>query len=427
MYTAIAVNGNNVHVVWGDMDGGDYDIYYRHYDGSSWQTEVEISTDSGTDNQRVSSIAVDCSNVHVVWTDNGDGDYDIYYRSLARSWQTEVQTSTDSTTEWQFHPSIAVNGDKVHVVWADWEDGDPDIKYRYYDGSSWQGEQELSVDSGTEWQVQPDIAVDGTKVHVVWADKGDGDYDIYYRYYDGSSWQNEVQISTDSATEWQCQPTIAVDSGKPHVAWIDKGGGDWDIYYTYHNGVAWQTEQQISTDSGTEWQMEPDIALDGTKVHIVWKDDGGDWDIYYRYYDGSSWQTEVEISTDSGTEDQGRPSIAVNSGKVHVAWDDYGSGDWDVYYRYYDGSSWQTEQEVSSDSGTEDQWDPDIAVEGTKVYVAWVDTGDGDADIYYSCLDVSCWQTEQEVSSDSGTEEQYSPAIAVANDRVHIVWEDWQS
>ncbi|MHA2135817.1 MAG: hypothetical protein ACW99J_18320 [Candidatus Thorarchaeota archaeon] len=424
----VALDGDRVHVTWSDAGGGDWDIVYKYYDGSSWQTEEEVSTDSGTEDQYESSIAVDCNVVHIVWDDKGDGDWDIYYRSTVRSWQTEQQISTDTTTEWQFHPSIAVNGDKVHVVWADWEDGDPDIKYRYYDGSTWQTEVELSTDTGTEWQVQPDIAVDGTKVYVVWADKGDGDYDIYYRHYTGSTWQSEVQISTDSGTEWQCQPTIAVDSAKPHVAWIDKGGGDWDIYYTYHNGVAWQTEQQISTDSGTEWQMEPDIALDGTKVHIVWDDyGGGDWDIYYRYYTGSSWQTEVQISTDSGTEDQGRPSIAVNSGKVHVTWDDYGGGDWDIYYRYYDGSSWQTEQEVSSDSGTEDQWDPDVAVDGADVYVLWVDTSDGDPDVYWRYYDGNSWKTEQEISSDSGTEEQYSPAIAVDDGKAHAVWEDWQS
>ncbi|MHA1961845.1 MAG: hypothetical protein ACW99U_16675 [Candidatus Thorarchaeota archaeon] len=424
----VAADGSDVHTSWSDGEDGDYDIYYRKYDGSSWGTELEITTDSGTESQTVSSIAANSAGVHVVWRDEGDGDYDVYYNRYGQGYQQEI--SSDASDEWQFHPSIAVNGDKVHIVWADWiSTSNSDIKYRYYDGSSWQTEQTISTDSGNEWQVQPAIAVDGTKVHVVWADKSDGDYDIFYRYYTGSVWQTELEVSTDSGSEWQCQPTIAVDgTGKVHVAWIDRGGGDWDIWYRQYTGVIWQSEVQISTDSGSEWQMEPEIAVDGNKVHVVWMDEGGgDWDIYYRYYTGVIWQSEVQISTDSGTEDQGRPSVAVNSGKVHAVWDDFGGSDWDIFYRYYNGVSWQTQVQISTDSGTEDQWDPSIAIDNTKVHVTWVDTGGGDADIFYRLYDGSTWQNEQEISIDSGTEAQYEPDIAVNGDNVHVVWENWQS
>ena len=134
-------------------------------------------------------------------------------------------------------------------------------------------------------------------------DTGDGDWDIYYRYYDGMSWQPEMEISTDSGTEWQRQPTVAAYGGKVHVAWVDEGGVDHDIFYRHFDGISWQPEQEISTDVTMEMQEHPDVAVEGDSVQVTWEDRGdGDFDIYHRFFNGTGWQPEEEVSTDAGTE-----------------------------------------------------------------------------------------------------------------------------
>ena len=69
-----------MHVVWsGSRDGGNAEIYYKRSTdgGSSWEAGKRL-----TDNSAVSkaSVSVSGSVVHVVWSDERDGNYEIYYK-----------------------------------------------------------------------------------------------------------------------------------------------------------------------------------------------------------------------------------------------------------------------------------------------------------------------------------------------------------
>ncbi len=349
----------------------------------------------------------------------------VSHNANAAIWQPQQEISTDVGAEWQFCPAIAADGDRVHVAWMDGGDGDYDIYYRSSNGTSWELEQEISTDLWGEDQRCPSIAAEGGKVYIVWEDLVDGDQDIYYRYFDGSSWWSEQEISTDVTNENQQVPSIAVDGSEVHVVWQDRGGGDLDIHYRYFNGTSWQPEQEISSDVTSESQEAPSIAAENGKVYVVWHDWGdGDPDIYFRYFNGISWQPEQEISTDVGAEEQKYASIDVEGSKVYVIWEDWKDADGDIYYRHFDGALWQPEQEISTDVGTENQLFPSVVVSASKVHAVWQDRGDGDSDIYHRYFDGTVWRPKQEVSTDSGAEWQDDPSIATNGTTVHIVWVD---
>jgi hypothetical protein len=72
---------DNIWVAWSDRRGMNYEIYYNKLDAESgsWQGDQPLTSDDGQ-YSRYSSIAADeHGNVHICWSDNRDGTYEIYY------------------------------------------------------------------------------------------------------------------------------------------------------------------------------------------------------------------------------------------------------------------------------------------------------------------------------------------------------------
>lgn len=352
---------------------------------TTWDPVEEISEDKRIEYQRYPAISADAGKAYAVWADNGDKDYDIMVREHdGAAWQLEEEVNTDDRDIDQFLPDIAADGGVVHVVWHDPINGDYDIMYRRKSGGAWDPLRELSADVGIESQQNPVVAAADGKAYVVWQDGRGGDWDIFFRYHDGTVWSSIQEISVDSGSEAQSLPSISAGGGRAFVVWEDAGGGDNDIMMRVFDGASWGSIMEVSQDSTSEIQNVPDVAYDVGKVHVVWEEfRTTDRDIYHRSWDGSSFSAIQEISVDSGTEFQDLPSIAAQFGKVHAVWADRGDGDWDIVYRQHDGSSWQAPQKISEDMGSENQWLPDVATDGGVVHVVWEDQGDGDNDIFY--------------------------------------------
>jgi Fe-S cluster biogenesis protein NfuA len=352
--------------------------------GMVWEPAQEISEDqTGTEMQNLPSIAAHGGKVHVVWQ-QGVGETGIFYRYYdGTSWDNVVRMSSPVGVPTKTDPSVAGDGNIAYAVWYDWRPAPgADIVYRYYDGASWWAEGVVAQNAG---QAQGDstLAVDGNRAYAAWEVMGGNGYDIFYSYYDGS-WQPQQLISNDSVSDFQWHPSIAADGGKVHVVWADGGVSAADVCYRFHNGTSWQPAQKITAVDDSVRQDTPSIAVNGDEVHVVWADSAdGDPDIYYKLYNGTDWQPAVQISTDSGTEGQGFPEIALEGSRIHVAWLDYEDGDSDIYYRYYNGTDWQPELEISSDIGGENQRNPAIAAENGIVHIVWMDEKGGNMDIFY--------------------------------------------
>ncbi|MCX6841271.1 MAG: T9SS type A sorting domain-containing protein [candidate division WOR-3 bacterium] len=181
---SVAVAGAVVHVVWYDDRDGNGETYYKRSidGGETWGSDTRLTNCSGA--LRWPCVAVAGNAVHVVWCDDRDGNREVYYKGSTDGgaiWSSDTRLTND--VSYSFLPSVAVAGEAVHVVWCDDRDGNFEV---YYKGSTdggaiWSSDTRLTDATGSS--VCASVAVAAPEVHVVWTDYRDGDGEIYYKRY----------------------------------------------------------------------------------------------------------------------------------------------------------------------------------------------------------------------------------------------------
>jgi hypothetical protein len=95
------------------------------------------------------------SGVHVVWADNHEGNFEIYYDGSADkglSWETVTRLTNNSSAS--FYPFVSASGSAVHAIWEDNRDGNYEIYYKRNPTGNPVGINEL-LSSGNAIQIFP--------------------------------------------------------------------------------------------------------------------------------------------------------------------------------------------------------------------------------------------------------------------------------
>ena len=237
-FPSVSVSGSTVHVVWQDeRDDSDCDIYYKRSTdgGTNWGADIRLTNNPGY--SKYPSISVSNSTVHVAWFDDRDYYSEIYYkRSTDGGTNWGVDTRLTNDPAWSHSPSISALGPVVHVVWEEHRDGN----YEIYDkrsmdgGISWGADTRLTNNSATSWtpSVTVSSSLPAVNVHVIWRDERHGNTgEIYYKHStdEGTSWGADTRLKDNSAES--NYPSISVSGSVVHVVWYDKRDGNYEIYY----------------------------------------------------------------------------------------------------------------------------------------------------------------------------------------------------
>ncbi len=358
----IATDGNTIHVVWYDgvtIAKPNWEIFYkRSTDGGlNWSANVNLSNNDSISYNP--AIAVSGNYVHVVWYDNLDSKLDVDGKP---DWNYEeyYKRSTDGGITWgpvirltnnaykSLHPSIFVSGLNVHIVWNDNRDGNYEVYYKNSAdrGDNWSADMRLSYTAGKSWI--PAVAVSGSVVHVAWHDSTAGNWEIYYkRSIDGGiSWGADTRLTNNSASSEY--PTLAVSGSIVHIAWNDfRNGTIPNIYYkrSTNGGLSWGTDTRLSMKN-SNYDLFPSLELNGSNLHLVFyshRTTGkyASYDIIYKKStnDGVTWGSDVQLTNNRAHSVV--PSIAVSGTNVHVIFRDNREGNYEIYYKRYIGPSLQ--------------------------------------------------------------------------------------
>jgi len=128
---SLAVSGAFIHIVWSDFRDGLQKIYYKRStdEGTTWDADTRLTNYPAISNEP--SIAVSELCVHIVWNDTRDGNEEIFYKiSTDRGTTWDADTHLTNNSAVSRLPSIAVPGSNVYVVWQDNRNGNWDIYYK---------------------------------------------------------------------------------------------------------------------------------------------------------------------------------------------------------------------------------------------------------------------------------------------------------
>jgi peroxiredoxin len=128
---SIAVQIPYVQLVWVDERNGNKEIYQQRsvFAGSSWLPAVRLTNNSAS--SQYPQVTLSDALVHVVWTDTRDNNSEIYYKlstNYGQSWGVDTRlTNYPGISD---VPSVNAIGLYVHVVWCDNHDGNYEIYYK---------------------------------------------------------------------------------------------------------------------------------------------------------------------------------------------------------------------------------------------------------------------------------------------------------
>jgi hypothetical protein len=331
----IGSDGSNLHTVWTEGRDGNLEIYYKRSvnDGVSWNADVRLTNSSGS--SYYPAIHVSGNIVLVTWTDNRDGNYEIYFKKSAdngNTWSSDTRLTSNSSVS--DYPSIDASGSTVIIAWQDNRDGNYEIysKRSGDGGNNWGADQRLS--SNSSFSEYPAVTISGAKVNVAWEDNRDGNREIYSKYSadGGVSWSGENRITNNSSQSTSA--SITSEGDFVDLTWSDQRDGNWEIYYKYSadGGINFGPDQRLTNASGNSWY--PSIATDDAFIHICWQDarDGNN-EVYYKLSTdgGTTWLNDTRLTNDAGASNT--PSINISGSALHIVWSDNRDGNTEIYYK----------------------------------------------------------------------------------------------
>jgi hypothetical protein len=164
---------------------------------------------------------------------------------------------------------------------------------------------------------------------------------------------------TNLGERYYDQHTFAIDNlGNPHIVMINSDTKE--RYHRYLSDAGEWVDQDIGfaeTSQGYEPGSDIKIALDSNNyLHLLYQEYNGNsqmgQNIYYTYYDGSSWQSKT-FTSQNGIPPLPKNIYIDDKDHVHILYSE-GSDDSNInYYKYFDGENWQDISLPFNDSSTE--------------------------------------------------------------------------
>ncbi len=412
-------------------------------DGVSQAFEMDEPIDVPTHaDQRQPAMAFDGTNYLVVWEDAREER--LYAARVTPAGDVldpgGILLSTSATEGRE--PAVAFDGTNYLVVWQDARNATSQSELDIYGArldtaGTVLGATDFAITTSPGNDSQPAVAFDGTNFWVVWAN--DATEDIHARRVDSSGVvvdSSDIEVSSNTDSSAQVEPEIACGADNCLIVWEDgRNGvntqfGNDDIYGTrVDSSGAVLDSDGIELATNPEHERRPAVASDGTHFLVVWEEGlSHNRDIRStRVYSSGTVSITygVDVSNASGVQEA--PSVGFDGTQYLVAWrDERDNTDGEIY-----AARVGTSGNVVDRSGFMVSTSPDglsapaMASDGTNSLLAWVDGESGALDLYGARVDAAgtVLDTSGLLLTINGNAQSF-PAVATDGTNYLIVWED---
>jgi hypothetical protein len=260
-------------------DEHDYPVMARGADGKLWLAYCDYRKGKPYITERVVGGDFDAL------VPKGNGDQVKLKVYDGKAWSTALEVTEAGLDIWR--PSVTVAGGRVHVSWSQQVGGNWDIYHRVYtppgkDGGKgqWSGIVRLTNGPGTDCNVVSATAKTGG-VWLAWQSWREGRFQIVVREL---AWDDaartavpnrpDIKVTTADANHWS--PAIAADRiGRVYVAYDTYAKGNYDVRVAEVAGAAPRHFEIVAT---ARFEARPSIACDNeNRPWIAYEEGDEQW------------------------------------------------------------------------------------------------------------------------------------------------------
>lgn len=360
----IMAQGDTLHVVYNNNNGGWKIDYLRSTDGgNTWSEHAVLSDTVNTTQTHYPHILRNGNSLMVVWQCyywQGYYHYNIGFRisnNNGLTWEAADYIINPGWT-FPFYLSATGAGSNINIMAS----GAPISTMIFYNirstdfGQSWSEPIELfRTAQGGKMNQSTFQSI----IHYIWSGRFtyEEKKEIYYMRSTnaGISWSQSIPLSDIDLHHSQLPAINADNFGNVAATWMDfkyappGATGDIFIRQSADSGSDWTAENQLTF---SHYAFGSDVILDMDTVHVAWEDESQGFISGRIYYikstdNGVNWSEQYWVD---GTDDNSwNPAIAASNGKVYVVWYDerhYPDTIGLYFSRYHDQTGFIEEEDI---------------------------------------------------------------------------------